>query len=156
MLASRKFSGIGQLDVDHLGWVNPRELENGPLVHAVDSIFLLALSKETKIVPASTVKKKLAAAEADATKREGRPPSRKERKALKEQVLRVAAAWSADPHQADVWRSHPPKEAAARPDHLGKVSRGFSWRLHRQLHEARHATFISEASNGSATKPEND
>jgi len=86
VLASRKFSGIGQLDVDHLGWVNPRELENGPLVHAVDSIFLLALSKETKIVPASTVKKKLAAAEADATKREGRPPSRKERKALKEQV----------------------------------------------------------------------
>lgn len=86
VLASRKFNGIGQLDVDHLGWINPKEIESAPLVHVVDSIYLVALQKESKIVPASTVKKKLAAAMAEAEKREGRPATRKERKALKDQV----------------------------------------------------------------------
>lgn len=87
VLSSRAFSGIGELDVEHLGWVNPKEDPAGPLVHVVDSIYLVAMQKESKIIPASTLKRKTAAAALEAEKQKGRSLTRKERSAIKHEVL---------------------------------------------------------------------
>lgn len=86
VLAGRRYSGIGELDAEQIGWVNPKEIEGGPLVHVVDSLTLIAVQKETKIIPASMVKKRLIATTAEIEQREGRSLSRKERTEIRKQV----------------------------------------------------------------------
>lgn len=86
VLARNRFREIGSLEKECQGWVNPLNEEGGSLMYQTGNLYLFALQKEIKIIPESTVKKRAAQEERAFQKREGRPPTRKERVAIKRDI----------------------------------------------------------------------
>lgn len=71
-----------------LGWVPPLHASGGEdLVLASDNRIMLTLKKEEKILPAATIKKELAKRAAEVEKREGRAVRKKEKDALRDDVV---------------------------------------------------------------------
>ncbi len=71
-------------DLQNQGWSSPRR--NGMLVHAVNRQFLLTLSTEKKLLPASVVNQVSKARAAEIEEHQGFAPGRKQMKEIKEQV----------------------------------------------------------------------
>lgn len=70
-----------------VGWVPPRNQDNGLLVEHIDGQIILKLMTETKIIPADAVERKLDEACRAVETSTGRKPGKKHRKELKEEVI---------------------------------------------------------------------
>lgn len=86
-LRSFAFVPCGATQAESVGWIAPRNVEHSPLIESVGGQWILKLKTEKKSVPASAVKKALAARCEQIEKTEGRKPGRKEKKDLKEEVV---------------------------------------------------------------------
>jgi len=69
------------------GWVEPRGIPHGPLVESIDGQMLLKLQVESKNVPGSAIKRRVAELVKRIEDETGRKPGRREKKELKEQAL---------------------------------------------------------------------
>lgn len=84
-LSALPFAPCGATQIESSGWVAPRE-ENGPMVESVAGQWFAKMMIETKAVPASAVKRKLAERVKQIEETTGRKPGRKESKELKEDI----------------------------------------------------------------------
>ncbi len=69
------------------GWVEPREVANGPLIEVIDGQWLLALKTEARILPTAVVKRQVEQLAARIEAETGRKPGRKELRDLKDQAV---------------------------------------------------------------------
>lgn len=83
-LASRQFGESTAANMENAGFVPPRE--GGPLVHAVNGQFLIALQQEKRLLPAAFVKQVLKERVAEFEEQQGFPPGRKAKKDLKSRI----------------------------------------------------------------------
>ena len=81
-LSSQLLQPCGASVMQSLGWVAPRP--DGPLIHAVNRQWLLALGVEQKLLPASIVKQFASDRAKDIEEKEGRKVGRKEMRELRE------------------------------------------------------------------------
>lgn len=86
-LASVTFSPCGSQDMSKFGWISPLGKQSDLLVHEAQGQLLICAKREDKMLPASVVKEvlqdKVEAMEAE----QGRALKKKEKEALKEEVL---------------------------------------------------------------------
>ena len=101
-LAGHALPGCGNMDMQSLGWVPPRDDER--FVYVLNRQLLLAFGVEQKLLPAAVVNQFAKDRAAEISEREGRPVGRKELRELKERITdellprafvrrRVAWAW---------------------------------------------------------------
>lgn len=69
-----------------VGWSQPIEQNDAPLVHVCDKFWMLCLKKQERILPSSVVNEQVALRAADIEAQQHRKVSRKEKAELKEQV----------------------------------------------------------------------
>jgi recombination associated protein RdgC len=87
-LKTYAFTECGPQQQSRIGWVPPLHASGGEdLVLAGDGRIMLTLKKEEKILPAATIKKELAKRVAEIEKREGRAVRKKEKDALRDDVV---------------------------------------------------------------------
>lgn len=87
LLAAHPFRPCGTLEMRTEGWVPPMGEQGKSLVHAGDKALLMALSIEEKVIPASTVRDKVADKIAEMLAAEpARVISSKEKKEIREQI----------------------------------------------------------------------
>lgn len=86
-LDAQRFAPCGPSQESSAGWVSPRGQEHGLLLESVGGQWLLEYMVETKTVPASVIRRKVDERAAEIEKTTGRAPGKKEKKALKEDVL---------------------------------------------------------------------
>ena len=84
-LRPQAFVPCGQYDMTSMGWDVVRE-QDGELVHSIEGQFLLKLTIETKIMPASAIAIVVKARAVELEEQLGFKPGRKQMKELKEQV----------------------------------------------------------------------
>ncbi|SIR65632.1 recombination associated protein RdgC [Aeromonas sp. RU39B] len=88
-LASCTFTPCGAQDLSRFGWVAPLGKFGATLAHSASGQLLLCARKEEKILPASVVKEMLAEKIEAIEHGQGRPLKKKEKEALKEDLLRT-------------------------------------------------------------------
>jgi recombination associated protein RdgC len=86
-LQNRRFQPCGALEATSEGWFPPLGRADAPLVHQTQGFFMICLRKEDKILPASVVNERLAIRVAEIEDREARKLRKKEREALREEIL---------------------------------------------------------------------
>lgn len=86
-LAARAFRPCGSLETQTSGWVPPVGDEATDLVHTVNGRTILCLQTEEKIIPGPAVRKEVADRVAKIESEQGRIVRRKEKMAIKEEVL---------------------------------------------------------------------
>ncbi|CAL1240527.1 recombination-associated protein RdgC [Candidatus Methylocalor cossyra] len=86
-LQQRPFRPCGSLELASLGWCPPWGKEGSPLVHSTHGFLLICLQKEEKILPAAVVNEVVAHRATELEDARGRPVRRKERDALRDEVL---------------------------------------------------------------------
>ncbi|MEM8660911.1 MAG: recombination-associated protein RdgC [Pseudomonadota bacterium] len=86
-LAQRPFVPCAKSQALALGWVSPFDQEGGELVHAAAGRFLLKLKREEKLLPSTVVRELLDEKIADIELGQGRKVYRKERLALKDEII---------------------------------------------------------------------
>ncbi|WP_225781846.1 recombination-associated protein RdgC [Xenophilus sp. Marseille-Q4582] len=86
-LEAQRFAPCSPSQESAAGWVAPRGQEHGLLLESVGGQWLLEYMVETKTVPASVIRRKVDEKAAEIEKTTGRAPGKKEKKALKEDVL---------------------------------------------------------------------
>ncbi|BBL75474.1 recombination-associated protein RdgC [Methylomagnum ishizawai] len=87
-LQQRRFQGCGSLELSHIGWVPPvGKGDSAPLVHATNGFLMVCLRREEKILPASVVNEVLADRVEEIESRRGTPVRRKEKDALRDEVM---------------------------------------------------------------------
>lgn len=86
-LASKAFRPCGKLDLFTYGWVSPLGRYSDELVHVANGSILLCARKEEKVIPSSVIRDEVNERAQDIEQQQGRPVSRKEREAIKEEVL---------------------------------------------------------------------
>lgn len=86
-LDAQRFAPCGPSQESAAGWVPPRNQEHGLLLESVGGQWLLEYMVESKTVPASVIRRKVDEKAAEIEKTTGRAPGKKEKKALKEDVL---------------------------------------------------------------------
>lgn len=86
-LEGQRFRHCGSLEAASSGWYPPLGKEHFPLVHQTGGFIMLCLQKEEKILPAAAVNEVLAARVDGIEEQQARPVRRKEREALREEVL---------------------------------------------------------------------
>jgi recombination associated protein RdgC len=97
-----RFTPCGATQEKSMGWIEPREHENGPLVESVDGQRILRFQIETKAVPGAVVRKKAQEAADHIEASTGRKPGKKETRALREDAL-LALLPQAFPKQKAIW-----------------------------------------------------
>lgn len=85
-LASARFVPCGATQEKSLGWVEPRGVAHGPLVESVAGQLLLKMMVETRVLPASVIKRKTEERVAQIEASTGRKPGRKELRDLKDEM----------------------------------------------------------------------
>ncbi len=87
-LQTGRFRPCGSLEPASYGWCAPvgRE-EDAPLVHAANGYLMICALKEEKILPSSVVNEMVAERIAEHEDRKGTPPGKKERDAIRDEVL---------------------------------------------------------------------
>jgi recombination associated protein RdgC len=85
MLAARAFTPCGAHDFKRSGFVPP--LGTGMLTHIAASAVMVCVKTQEKVLPTAAINELLAVKVAEFTQRKARPPGRKERQGLKEQVI---------------------------------------------------------------------
>lgn len=86
-LEALRFRHCGSLEPASAGWYPPLGKEHFPLVHQTGGFIMLCLQKEEKILPAAAVNEIVAARVADIEEQQARPVRRKEREAIRDEVL---------------------------------------------------------------------
>lgn len=86
-LEKDRFVPCSASQAQSIGWVEPRGIENGPLVEFVDGQWFFRLLMEDKPVPAGIIKRKVIEQCDKIEQESGNRPGRKYQKDLKEQVL---------------------------------------------------------------------
>ncbi len=86
-LASKAFRPCGKLDLFTYGWVSPLGRYSDELVHVANGHILLCARKEEKIIPSSVVRDAVNEKAHNIEEQQGRPVRRKEREAIKEEIL---------------------------------------------------------------------
>lgn len=86
-LAGRAFTPCAPSQPLSLGWASPLAVDNGPLVHAGGGRLLLRLQREERLLPATVVREQLAERVASIEARETRKVYRRERLALKDEIV---------------------------------------------------------------------
>lgn len=86
-LDQRRFRPCGSLEPVSYGWCAPLGKDTFPLVHVTNGFAMVCVRKEEKIVPASVVNEILSERVAEVEDRQGRPMRRKERDALRDEVM---------------------------------------------------------------------
>ena len=84
-LDSLRFAPCSPSQEKSIGWVPPRD-ENGPLIESVGGQWVLEFMIESKTLPASVIKRKVAERVAQIEATTGRKPGKKEQKELKEDI----------------------------------------------------------------------
>ena len=87
-LGAARFSPCGPTQQESFGWVEPRGEKHGALVECVGGEYIFKLMTETKSVPGSVVKDRLAERCEKIEAETGRKPGSKEKKDLKEEIVR--------------------------------------------------------------------
>lgn len=85
-LAKLKARPCGDLEREVAGWTSPLDVPEAPLVHAVNGAWLLALRKESKILPGCVVKDAVKEAIEEIRQTQDRTVSRKEKADIKDRV----------------------------------------------------------------------
>lgn len=85
-LSGSRFVPCGASEEQSLGWVEPRDEANGPLVESVGGQLLLKAMVETRTLPASEIAKQAKLRAAVIEQETGRKPGKKEMNEIKEQV----------------------------------------------------------------------
>jgi recombination associated protein RdgC len=86
-LEQRRFRHCGSLEPVSAGWCAPLGKDTLPLVHATNGFLMIALQKEEKIIPASVVNELVAEKAEEIEDRRGTPVKRKERDAIRDEVM---------------------------------------------------------------------
>lgn len=100
-LEANRFAPIGPTQTLSVGFVPPRGNEHDPLMETVAGHHILSVAIETKSVPARVLQEKLDEACKHIEETTGRKPGKKERKALKEDLL-LALLPTAFPKRVDI------------------------------------------------------
>ncbi len=85
-LQQARFVECGATQPRSAGWVEPREVANGPLIEVVDGQWLLMLMVEQKVLPGAVVKRQVEALAAKIEQQTGRKPGKKQLRELKDQA----------------------------------------------------------------------
>ncbi len=86
-LANAHFVPCAATEPLSLGWVPPRGVAHGPLVESVGGQWLMRLTVEQRLLPASVVQQRLLEQVARIEQDTGRKPGRRQRTELKEQIV---------------------------------------------------------------------
>jgi len=87
-IRQRRFQGCGSLEPASLGWVPPTgKSDAASLVHAANGFLMICLRREEKILPAGVVNEVLADRIEEIESRRGTPVRRKEKDALRDEVM---------------------------------------------------------------------
>jgi len=86
-LEQRRFRQCGSLEPVSAGWFPPLGKEHFPLVHETGGFLMLCLQKEEKILPASVLNDMTAERVAEIEAAQGRSVRRKEREAIRDEVM---------------------------------------------------------------------
>jgi recombination associated protein RdgC len=83
-LDKHRFAPCGATQELSMGWTEPRGLAHAPLIEAIGGHWMLKLQIETKVLPASVVKRKVDEIAAHIEASEGRKPGKKERRDIQD------------------------------------------------------------------------
>jgi len=86
-LADKHFRPCGSHDEFSLGWTSPVGNTSEQLIHASNGFLMLCLKKEEKVVPAGVINEMLQDKIAEVEEQEARKLSKKERTALKDELI---------------------------------------------------------------------
>jgi recombination associated protein RdgC len=86
-LAAARFAECGATQQESAGWVEPRGEKHGALIETIAGQWILTLCTETKAVPSSAVKTRLAQRLDEIERETGRRPKGKVAKELKEAIV---------------------------------------------------------------------
>lgn len=86
-LQNRRFQPCGALESTSEGWYPPLGHPDAPLIHQTGGFLMLCLKREDKILPSSVVNERLAQRVTEIEDREARKLRKKEREALREEIL---------------------------------------------------------------------
>ncbi|MBI5258296.1 MAG: recombination-associated protein RdgC [Burkholderiales bacterium] len=85
-LQAARFAECGATQARSAGWVEPREVANGPLLEVIDGQWLLMLLIEQKVLPGAVVKRQVDAMAQRIEQQTGRKPGKKQLRELKDQA----------------------------------------------------------------------
>nr|WP_315232044.1 recombination-associated protein RdgC [uncultured Albidiferax sp.] len=85
-LDKERFAECGASQEMSMGWTEPRNVANGPLLESIGGQLILKLMFESKAVPSSVIKRKAEERLAQIEATTGRKPGKKERKEISEDV----------------------------------------------------------------------
>ena len=85
-LDKERFAECGASQEMSMGWTEPRNVANGPLLESIGGQLILKLMFESKAVPSSVIKRKSEERLAQIEATTGRKPGKKERKEISEDV----------------------------------------------------------------------
>jgi recombination associated protein RdgC len=86
-LAQAPFRRCGSLETATFGWVSPITRKGGPLVHAANGYLMIAARREEKLLPAAVVREVVDEKVAEIEDQQMRTVRRKERNAIRDEVL---------------------------------------------------------------------
>ena len=86
-LALMRFMACGASQEKSIGWTPPRDVKHGMLVESVGGQLMLRLTTESKVLPASVVKRRSEERIEKIEETTGRKPSRMERKDIRDETL---------------------------------------------------------------------
>lgn len=86
-LEQRRFRPCGSLEPVSFGWCAPVGKEGAPLVHATNGYLMVCLQKEEKILPSAVINEFVAEKVAEIEEQRGSPVRRKEKDAIRDEVL---------------------------------------------------------------------
>jgi recombination associated protein RdgC len=101
-LEEARFVACGASQEKSVGWIEPRGHANGPLLEVVAGQWVLKLMMETKVLPASVVKRKVQEQIDHIEVSTGRKPGKKERREITDDT-RLSLLPMAFTKQASVW-----------------------------------------------------
>ena len=87
-IESQKFTPCGATQERASGWAPPRGHEHGTMVESIDRHLLMRFVRETKAVPGQAITRELDAQIAKIQREQGRKPGRKEKRELREEIVR--------------------------------------------------------------------
>lgn len=85
-LQQARFTECGATQPRSAGWVEPREVANGPLLEVIDGQWLMMLMIEQKVLPGAVIKRQVEALAARIEQQTGRKPGKKQLRELKDQA----------------------------------------------------------------------
>ncbi len=86
-LADKRFTPCGSQDEFSMGWTSPIGGSVEQLIHASNGFMMLCLKKEEKVIPAGVINEMLQDKVAEKEQQEARKLSKKERSALKDELI---------------------------------------------------------------------